>query len=155
MTDRQTPRKDDSFVSKAIEYMFGWWQHTMCCVTSAYPEDNEDAMDKWMKYTNKLFYMCACKWGSEFVAVYFLTSFRIVRFLHFCFNKDVFWNAWTGWRCFFPLTTQLSTATTTLINFQCVYLKSPIILYRHWVTSTWSFSILHTECMNTLKLGCL
>uniref|UniRef100_H3D1Y0 Nucleoporin NUP53 n=1 Tax=Tetraodon nigroviridis TaxID=99883 RepID=H3D1Y0_TETNG len=24
VTDRQTPRKDDSFVSKAIEYMFGW-----------------------------------------------------------------------------------------------------------------------------------
>lgn len=24
VTDRQTPRKDDSFVSKAMEYMFGW-----------------------------------------------------------------------------------------------------------------------------------
>lgn len=24
VADRQTPRKDDSFVSKAMEYMFGW-----------------------------------------------------------------------------------------------------------------------------------
>lgn len=40
-------------------------------------------MDKWMKDIS----IICVRMGVMFVAVYFLKPFRIVQFLHFCFNK--------------------------------------------------------------------
>lgn len=88
VTDRQTPRKDDSFVSKAMEYMFGWWHYTIHHRIPATSEDRRESMNGLMKWFTKL-HVCMCMtyicWGEgcAFFLFYNYLSFNIFPLIKF------------------------------------------------------------------------
>lgn len=60
VADRQTPRKDDSFVSKAMEYMFGWWCHIVPLGRTAASEERWGVSEQMDELIQNSMCLCAC-----------------------------------------------------------------------------------------------